>query len=822
MSVAFDDSERIVTTSGGDSGRPPRRRLSLLSPRGKKAGIAVLVAIVLVGGALTVASWMRSPSTGAAVTALSPFAVPGRGAAVPFVEQEAESAATTGKILAADRHYGTLAAEASGRRAVTLTAVGQYVEFTLARPANAMSLRYSIPDSADGKGREATLDVIAGGSTVAVPVTSRYGWFYGEYPFTDTPGSAPHHFFDEARTLLGKTLPAGSQVRVQVPSPAASPSFTIDLADFEQVAAPLAKPAGALDVVTDFGADPTGRADATTGFQAAVIAGRARHRPVWVPAGTFTFTGHVTLDRVTLQGAGPWYSVLSGSGVGLVGPAGARAVTIRDLAVLGDVTARDDNAPAGAISGSLSDSLIDDVWLQHTEAGIWMDGPMDDLTVRDSRILDQTADGVNFHRGVTHSTVADTFVRNTGDDGLAMWSDGLPDTGSSFVHDTVVAPVLANNIAIYGGRDVTVSDNVVADTVTNGGGLHVANRFDGVRGASAVSGTFTLARNTLIRAGNADTNWNYGVGALWFDGLNAPITGAKIAVTATDIVDSSYEAIQFVEGTITGVSFSDVTITGAGTYALQIQAPGSASFDHVTATGIAQSTSIYQCPGTDFAIAQGTGNAGWFTVTPVCGAWPEPQWQDGFTAPARAAAPVSMASTAATIAPPSAPVAGVTKAAKPTSSPTPHKTTKKPAPVDTTTDVARGKPVQESGHTDVYPGQNVTDGSATTYWESPQNAFPASVTIDLGKATTLGRVVLKLPPLAAWNSRVQTLSVIGSTDGRTFTALSGSAPHTFDAAKGNTVTLRFARTQKRYVKVVITANAGWPAGQLSEVEAYGG
>jgi hypothetical protein len=719
MSVAFDDSERIVTTSGGDSGRPPRRRLSLLSPRGKKAGIAVLVAIVLVGGALTVASWTRSPSTGAAVTALSPFAVPGRGAAVPFVEQEAESAATTGKILAADRHYGTLAAEASGRRAVTLTAVGQYVEFTLARPANAMSLRYSIPDSADGKGREATLDVIAGGSTVAVPVTSRYGWFYGEYPFTDTPGSAPHHFFDEARTLLGKTLPAGSQVRVQVPSPAASPSFTIDLADFEQVAAPLAK-------------------------------------------------------------------------------------------------------PAGAISGSLSDSLIDDVWLQHTEAGIWMDGPMDDLTVRDSRILDQTADGVNFHRGVTHSTVADTFVRNTGDDGLAMWSDGLPDTGSSFVHDTVVAPVLANNIAIYGGRDVTVSDNVVADTVTNGGGLHVANRFDGVRGASAVSGTFTLARNTLIRAGNADTNWNYGVGALWFDGLNAPITGAKIAVTATDIVDSSYEAIQFVEGTITGVSFSDVTITGAGTYALQIQAPGSASFDHVTATGIAQSTSIYQCPGTDFAIAQGTGNAGWFTVTPVCGAWPEPQWQDGFTAPARAAAPVSMASTAATIAPPSAPVAGVTKAAKPTSSPTPHKTTKKPAPVDTTTDVARGKPVQESGHTDVYPGQNVTDGSATTYWESPQNAFPASVTIDLGKATTLGRVVLKLPPLAAWNSRVQTLSVIGSTDGRTFTTLSGSAPHTFDAAKGNTVTLRFARTQKRYVKVVITANAGWPAGQLSEVEAYGG
>jgi hypothetical protein len=119
-------------------------------------------------------------------------------------------------------------------------------------------------------------------------------------------------------------------------------------------------------------------------------------------------------------------------------------------------------------------------------------------------------------------------------------------------------------------------------------------------------------------------------------------------------------------------------------------------------------------------------------------------------------------------------------------------------------------------------GSNVTDGSATSYWEGPENTFPATVTIDLGKATTLGRVVLKLPALPDWNSRVQTLSVAGSADGRTYSTLVGSGKHTFDAAKGNRVTLSFARTEKRYLKVSITANAGWPAGQLSEVEAYGG
>jgi hypothetical protein len=302
------------------------------------------------------------------------------------------------------------------------------------------------------------------------------------------------------------------------------------------------------------------------------------------------------------------------------------------------------------------------------------------------------------------------------------------------------------------------------------------------------------------------------------------MTNARVAVTATDIVDSSYSAIQFVEGTITGVSFDDVTIAGAGTYALQIQAPGAATFTGVKATGIAQQTSIYQCPATAFLMSQGGGNDGWFTVTPVCGPWPEPQWRDGFTAPPREAAttsapaaPVVPASSAASSVP--APTVALPLQKTKATRPAPTKATR---PANTTTDVARGKAVRESGHADVYPGGNVTDGNASTYWEGPENGFPATVTIDLGKSTTLGRVVLKLPPLKDWNSRAQTLSVTGSADGRTFSTLTGSGRHTFDAATGNRVTLRFARTEKRYLKISISANTGWPAGQLSEVEAYGG
>jgi hypothetical protein len=598
---------------------------------------AVAAVMALAAAGLTAVTWASSPSAEAATE--SATAVPNRGAAVPFREHEAEAARTNGTVSGNDRRYGTLSSEASGRRAVTLDAVGEFVEFTLTAPANAMSFRYSIPDNAKGTGRTASIDLrINDADPKQLPLTSRYGWFYGVYPFTNTPGDRPHHFFDETRTMFGATHPAGTTITLQVGSLAGTPSITVDLADFELVPEATPKPTGAIDAVADFGADRTGSADTTARLQAAVDAGRRQNRPVYLPAGRYTLYGHVIVDQVTVLGAGPWHTVLGGRdpddrsrAAGIFGRyaadgAGSRNVTVKDLAIIGDIQERVDDHQVNAIGGTLSDSVVDNVWLQHTKVGVWVDGPMNNFVIRNSRILDQTADGVNFHRGVTNSRVENTFVRNTGDDGLAMWAESTANVGNTFTRNTVVAPILANNIAIYGGRDITVSDNVVADTVTNGGGIHVANRFPGVLGATAVSGTFTLARNTLIRAGNSDTNWNFGVGAVWFDGFNEPVAGAAITVSDTDIVDSSYAAIHFVEGSTSGVTFRNVTIDRTGTYAVQIQSPGSATFENVTATGVAQPTPIYAC-GTAFAITRRGTDTGWYTDTPQCGAWPAPVWK---------------------------------------------------------------------------------------------------------------------------------------------------------------------------------------------------
>ncbi|MGX1665238.1 glycosyl hydrolase family 28-related protein [Streptomyces sp. NPDC055366] len=625
---------------------PPTRTGSVPLVRRVAATCAALACAAALGIAGRTADAAEPP------TPVSPLAVEGRGASVPFTELEAEAAVTSGSVIGPDRTYTTLPSEASGRTAVRLDAAGEYVDFTLTAPANAVSLRYALPDNAEGTGISAPLRLSADGNQLAeLTLTSKYSWFYGSYPFSNRPSDGtPHHFYDETRALFGKTLPAGTKVRVQLPSTGATDWAVIDLADFEQVAAPIARPTGALSV-TDYGADPTGGQDSTAAFQRAVDAGSSQGKDVYIPQGRFKLTDHVVVDRVTLRGAGPWYSELTGrhptdrnraagiygkyvQGGGYKGEirpheAGgpSRDVTLKDFAILGEITDRVDGDQVNAIGGALSDSTVDNVWLQHTKVGAWMDGPMDNFTLKNSRILDQTADGVNFHWGVTRSKVENTFVRNTGDDGLAMWADTKTNADNAFTANTVVLPILANAVAVYGGKDISVTDNVLGENLTNGGGLHVGNRFDGVTPGNGtdVTGTFTLARNTLIRAGNTDTGWNFPIGALWFDARNSPIDKATINVTDTDILDSSYSAIQFISGTTRGVRFDDVRIDGTGTFALQLQDPGAASFTRVTATGLGFGEPVYSCLGDRFTITQGAGNSGWNEKLPAtyCDAWPK-------------------------------------------------------------------------------------------------------------------------------------------------------------------------------------------------------
>ncbi|MGW4487881.1 discoidin domain-containing protein [Amycolatopsis sp. NPDC004368] len=757
-------------------GKPTRRKIAAAS------------SAVLAAAGLTVLTVVAAPAS---------QAVAARGATVGFIEQEAENAATNGTVIGPDRTAGTLAGEASGRKAVTLNGQGKYVEFTLSATANSLDFRYSLPDSAQGTGLNGKISVYVNGThNRDLDLTSRYGWYYGGYPFSNDPGQAKaHHFYDEARTLLSTTYPAGTRIKLQVDAGDITPA-TIDLAEFEQVAPPAAKPANALSV-TDFGATAGDTSDDASAFDAAVAAAKSQGKQVWIPAGSFTLNHHITVDQLTIRGAGPWYSELHGARAGIFGkgepascstptypgnaavPGSSTGVGLYDFAIIGEVDARVDCDQSNAIGGALGGgSVVQNLWLQHTKVGLWLDGPFDGLTVRGNRILDQTADGLNLHQGISNTLVTDNFLRNTGDDGLAMWAEHDADHHNTFSFNTVLLPILANNIAIYGGHDNTVSDNVVADNQDQGGGIHVANRFSAV----PLSGTTTLTRNTAIRTGVLDSNWQFGVGALWFDGRDSAITG-RIDVADNDLLDNNYEGVQFIDGATTDVHFDGLRITGAGTFAWQLQSKPRGTVKNVVATNIGRA-GVYNCMGPDAltGLADQGGNSGWTTT--FCGSWPTPVYNGdngGTTAP-----------------------------------PTPTTPTTQPP----TGNLALHKAITASGSQAGFPPGNAVDGDTGSYWESSNNTFPQSLTVDLGSAQALGRLVLKLPPSNDWGARTQTLTVQGSTNGSSFSTLKTEAGYRFDPASGNTATVSLPATSTRYLRLSFTGNTGWPAGQLSELEAY--
>ncbi|MDQ0772071.1 putative repeat protein (TIGR01451 family) [Streptomyces aurantiacus] len=134
--------------------------------------------------------------------------------------------------------------------------------------------------------------------------------------------------------------------------------------------------------------------------------------------------------------------------------------------------------------------------------------------------------------------------------------------------------------------------------------------------------------------------------------------------------------------------------------------------------------------------------------------------------------------------------------------------------------LALGRPATAGGSNGSYTAGNVTDGAQASYWEGPAGSFPQWVQVDLGATRTLDQVVLKLP--SAWESRNQTLSLQGSTDGSDFRTLAASTGRAFDPARANTVPVDLASpAEARYVRVSITGNTGWNAAQLSELEVNG-
>ena len=576
----------------------------------------------------------------------------GTGATLPYVELEAHNATTNGAILGPSYALGNIADDAVDHQAVQLTQ-GQYVQFTLPQQANSLNLRYSIPDSSSGGGINASLSIYINGvkQSKDLQLTSQYSWVYGPPNFSNcngtdwsnTPGGTPSHQFDEMHVMLPQ-MAQGATVKLQVDSENTAPWYAIDVADFQQAPAALTMPSGYISVTSSpYNADPTGATDSTTAIQNAVNAGQSQGKGVWIPQGTYLVTSHILVNNVTVAGAGPWYTVLtgappgggngnstsSGTGVGVYGYDAydtsntSSNVSLSGFAIEGGITNRVDCLQDNGIGGTLSSSTISNVWIEHTKVGMWFDGPSSGLNISNARIDSTLADGINFHRNITNSSVTQSIIRGTGDDGLAMWSasDNVPATGDasdSFDHDTVQSPYLANGIAIYGGNGNSVTNDVVSGAEYRGGGIMLDDEDFG-NTTVHFAGTTTISNNTINNVSGFGDQGIQQFGALMFWADSSSIS-APFTVSGDEIDNSQYSAISFDGGnSISTVSMNGINISGAEFAFSNKVSTITGSASNVTASGLTVG-GMESCEGTgSWNVTMGSGNSGWSPTPQTCG-----------------------------------------------------------------------------------------------------------------------------------------------------------------------------------------------------------
>ncbi|MFJ5829332.1 discoidin domain-containing protein [Streptomyces sp. NPDC093089] len=516
------------------------------------------------------------PAKRANNTSTQPLFV-GRGANMPYDMYEAEDGTAGGgaTVVGPNRTVGDIAGEASGRKAVSLDATGEYVEFTTRAATNTLVTRFSIPDAPGGGGIDSTLSLYVDGVfKKALPLTSKYAWLYGnETAPGNSPGSgAPRHIYDEAHLLLGETVPAGAKIRLQKDA-ANTSTYAIDFVNLEQVA-PAANPDPAAYTV------PAGTThqDVQNALDKVRMDTTGTLVGVYLPPGDYQTSSKFQVygKPVKVVGAGPWYtafhapSTQDNTDVGFRAEASAKGSLFKGFAYFGNYTSRIDGPGKVFDFSNVSDIVIDDIWNEHMVCLYW-GANTDRMTIKNSRIRNLFADGVNMTNGSTDNLVTNNDARATGDDSFALFSaidaGGADMKNNVYENLTTTLTWRAAGVAVYGGYDNTFRNIHIADTLVYSG-ITISSLDFGYPMNGFGTGPTTFENISVVRAGGHF--W----GSQTFPGIwvfSASKVFQGIRVNHVDIVDPTYSGVMFQTNYVGGqpqfpikdTVFTDVSVTGA-------------------------------------------------------------------------------------------------------------------------------------------------------------------------------------------------------------------------------------------------------------------
>ena len=470
------------------------------------------------------------------------------GAQMPYTTHEAENATVeNGATIQQSTDMESTAVEATNQTYVELPKKDAAVTFNVTEPANALNVRYTIPDGASGQ-----LDVQVNGSSVGnLDLSSHSAWQYlkGDHEYDQAiDGSSARFRFDETRLLLKDIqLKSGDKISL-VKKKDDNVPYGIDFIELEQAPAPVTQGENSISIV-DKGASANDDSDDTAALLAAVEEAKASGKSVYIPEGRFNFDKQVNIeaDNLKISGAGVWHTELHFTsdkryGGGIVFGHNSNGIELSNLYMDSNLTSRyNEDAQYKAISGTLGkDSNIHDIWVQHFEVGMWIGdydqtGNMkytDGLVVENARIRNNLADGINFAQGTKNSTVKNSNIRGNGDDGLAIWSsisngtNAAAEENNKFLNNTIESGWRAAGIGIFGGKGHEISGNLIKD-VFAGAGIRVNTVFAGHNFDLNDSG-IKIHDNTILRSGTTNDLYKLHRGAIDFQQVRGTIKNVDV------------------------------------------------------------------------------------------------------------------------------------------------------------------------------------------------------------------------------------------------------------------------------------------------------
>ncbi|MBM0204760.1 discoidin domain-containing protein [Micromonospora sp. STR1s_5] len=502
----------------------------------------------------------------------------GRGANMPYDMYEAEDGVIGGgaAVVGPNREVGDLAGEASGRRAVTLNSNGSYVEFTTRASTNTLVTRFSIPDAPGGGGINSTLNVYVNGTFhKAIDLTSRYAWLYGNEtsPGNSPSAGGPRHIYDEANVMLNSTVPAGSKIRLQK-DPANTTTYAIDFVNTEQVA-PIANPDPARYTT------PTGftHQDVQNALDRVRMDTTGTLIGVYLPAGNYSTSSKFQVygKAVQVTGAGPWYTRFNApsgqdnTDIGFRAENSAANSSFKNFAYFGNYTSRIDGPGKVFDFSNVSNIVIDNIWNEHMVCLYW-GANTDYMTIKNSRIRNMFADGINMTNGSTNNLVSNNDARATGDDSFALFS--AIDAGGADMKDNVYENLTstltwrAAGVAVYGGYGNTFRNIYIADTLVYSGITISSLDFGYPMNGFGASPPTRFENISIVRAGGHFWG-SQTFPAIWVFSASKVFQG--IRVSDVDIIDPTYSGIMFQtnyvggqpQNPITDTVFTNISISGA-------------------------------------------------------------------------------------------------------------------------------------------------------------------------------------------------------------------------------------------------------------------